>query len=173
MMDEDQRKTKADLVKARHAATGLFKEAGLTAAPVVVNDLVQAAKATFDVTVAAVPDKMFRGKGDAMTQSRGSAIFIIYNDDKPVVRKRFSIAHELGHLYLGHLHGNSSSDLNTENFDEIEANAFAAQLLMPTTLLRKDIKAGTKDPEMLAKKYNVSIDAMWLQLRNAGLINSL
>lgn len=172
-MDEDLKKTKPDLVKARHAAAGLLKEAKLTTVPVVVNDLIKSARVTFDVTVAAAPDKLFKGKGDAMTQSRDSAIYIIYNDGRSVVRKRFSVAHELGHLYLGHLHGNSSSDLNTENFDEIEANAFAAQLLMPPSLLRKDIKAGIKNPEVLAKRYNVSIDAMWLQLRNAGLVNSL
>lgn len=172
-MDEDLKKTKPDLVKARHAAAGLLKEAKLTTVPVVVNDLIKSARVTFDVTVAAAPDKLFKGKGDAMTQSRDSSIYIIYNDGRSVVRKRFSVAHELGHLYLGHLHGNSSSDLNTENFDEIEANAFAAQLLMPPILLRKDIKAGIKNPEVLAKRYNVSIDAMWLQLRNAGLVNSL
>lgn len=173
MMDEDLKKTKPDLKKARHAAAGLFKAAKLTSSPIAINSLVNTAKEVYDVTVAAVPDKMFSGKGDAMTQMRGDMIFIVYNDDKPVVRKRFSVAHELGHLYLGHLHGHSSDDLDTENFDEIEANAFAAHLLMPPNLVRKDIKSGQKDPGQLAKKYNVSIDAMWLQLRNSGLINSL
>lgn len=172
-MDEELKKTKADLVKARHAATGLSKIARVASIPVVINDLVKAAKAEFDITVASVLNAQFRGKGDAMTQKRGDSVFIIYNDDRPVVRKRFSVAHELGHLYLGHLHGNSSYDLNTNNFDEIEANAFAAQILMPPDLLRADIKAGLKDPERLAKKYNVSIDAMWLQIRNSGLVNSL
>lgn len=172
-MDEDTRKTKPDLAKARHCATGLFKLAKITQVPIVVNDLATAAKKDFDITVAPVPDKLFQGKGDAMTQIRDDAIFIIYNDERPTVRKRFSVVHELGHLYMGHLHGNSSNDLNTDNFDEIEANAFAAQLLMPPTFLRKDIKAGMKDPQQLAKKYNVSLDAMWLQLRNSGFINLL
>ena len=170
-MDEEPRKTKPDLTKARHCAAGLFKMAKLTVIPIIVNDLVNAARMDFDVTVAPVPDKMFKGKGDALTQTRDDAIFIVYNDERPIVRKRFSVAHELGHLYMGHLHGNSSNDLNTDNFDEIEANAFAAQLLMPPIFLRKDIKSGLKDPEQLAKKYNVSIDAMWLQLRNSGFIN--
>jgi Zn-dependent peptidase ImmA (M78 family) len=172
-MDEELKKTKPDLAKARHCATGLFKAAKLTSIPIIINDLVNTAKASFDLTATAVPDKLFNGKGDAVTQRRDDYIFILYNDARSIVRKRFSVAHELGHLYLGHLHGNSSNDFNTDNFDEIEANAFAAHLLMPPTFLRKDIKSGIKDPEVLAKRYNVSVDAMWLQLRNSGLINQL
>lgn len=173
-MDEDLRKSSADLVKARHAAAGLLRAAKIATVPVVVNDLTKAAKLTFDITVAPLSDLKFNGKGDALTQTRGDAIFIIYNDDKPTVRKRFSVAHEIGHLFLGHLHGNSSSDMNAEkNFDEIEANAFAAHILIPPAILGRDIKGGNKDVEKLAKKYNVSTDAMWLQIRNSGLVNAM
>lgn len=172
-MDEE-RKSSADLVKARHAAAGLLKAAKITAVPVAVNDIVNAAKATFNITVAPLPDSQFGGKGDALTQARDEAVFIIYNNDKPVVRKRFSVAHEIGHLFLGHLHGGSSSDINAEkNFDEIEANAFAAHILIPPILLGRDIKGGNKDVEKLAKKYNVSVDAMWLQIRNSGLVSAM
>lgn len=173
-MDEDLRKTSADIVKARRAATGLLKAAKITTVPIVVNDLVSCANKIFDITVAALTDAEFSGKGDAVTQARGDAIFILYNNDKSVVRKRFSVAHEIGHLYLGHLHGSSSSDLNAEkNFDEIEANAFAAHVLIPPTILGRDIKGGNKDVDRLAKKYNVSTDAMWLQIRNSGLVNAM
>ena len=172
-MDDEPRNTRADIVKSRHCATGLFKAAKVTTIPIVVNDLVSAAKTEFDITVAPVSDKMFSGKGDAITQKRNDSIFIIYNDERPTVRKRFSVAHELGHLYLGHLHGNSSNDLDTDNFDEIEANAFAAHLLIPPNFLRKDIKNGMKDPEDLARRYGVSVEAMWFQIRNSGLVNVL
>lgn len=173
MMDEELKKTKADIAKARHAASGLLKTAKLTSAPISINDLVNAAKLTFDLTVAPLPDKGFNGKGDAITQRHGDCVFIIYNNDKSVVRKRFSVAHEIGHLYLGHLHGNSSIDLNTDSFDEIEANAFAAHVLMPPNLLKNDIKSGNKNPEDLAKRYGVSVEAMWFQIRNSGLVNML
>jgi Zn-dependent peptidase ImmA (M78 family) len=172
-MDEEPKKTRADLTKARHTAAGLLKSAKLSTAPISINDLVNTAKLTFDLTVAPMSDKDFNGKGDAMTQRRGDCVFIIYNNDKSVVRKRFSVAHELGHLYLGHLHGNSSIDLNTDSFDEIEANAFAAHILIPPNLLKNDIKLGNKNPEQLAKRYDVSLDAMWLQIRNSGLVNKL
>lgn len=60
-------------------------------------------------------------------------------------RKRFTIAHEIGHFIIPHHRnlGNVCEDRKIENFDrhlnqaEIEANEFAAELLLPSTLLRK------------------------------------
>jgi Zn-dependent peptidase ImmA (M78 family) len=173
MMDEEKQKDSPRLTEAKHAAKGLLKSAKLKSAPTEIRQLIDAVKQTFDVTVKGVPDAMFSGKGDAITQTRDECVFILYNDSKSVVRKRFSVAHELGHLYIGHLHGNSSSDINSENFDEMEANTFAAHLLMPPDFLRKDIKAGIKNPDDLAKKYNVSVEALWLQLRSTGLFKLL
>lgn len=167
-MDEENQSKGPDLVNARHAAKALLKSAKITEAPIVINQILPVVKETFDVTISGLDDAAFSGKADAMTQRRGDYIFIIYNKSKSEVRKRFSVAHEIGHLYRGHLHGNSSIDLNSENFDEMEANTFAAHLLMPPDMLRKDIKAGVK-PEDLAKKYNVSLDAVWVQLRSTGL----
>lgn len=172
-MDEEQKKDSPRLTEARHAAKGLLKAAKLQSVPIEINQLMGTVKQTFDVIVKGVPNDMFNGKGDAMTQTRDKCVFIIYNDSRAVVRKRFSVAHELGHLYIGHLHGNSSNDLNSTNFDEIEANAFAAHLLMPPELLRKDIKTGMNKPEDLAAKYNVSVDALWFQLRNTNLFKIL
>ncbi len=168
-MDEEAQKNSPRLTEARHAAKGLLKDAKITSAPIEIKQVISTVKKTFNVTVSGVTNEIFSGKGDAITQVRGEDIFIIYNDGRSVVRKRFSVAHELGHLYIGHLHGNSSHDLNSENFDEMEANTFAAYLLMPPDLLRKDIKAGMKKPEYLAKKYQVSLDALWIQLTSTNL----
>lgn len=167
-MDEENQSKGPDLANARHAAKALLKSAKVTEAPITINQILSAVKETFDVTISGLDDAAFSGKGDAMTQRRGDYIFIIYNKSKSEVRKRFSVAHEIGHLYRGHLHGNSSIDLNSENFDEMEANTFAAHLLMPPDMFRKDVKAGVK-PEELAKKYNVSLDAVWVQLRTTSL----
>jgi Zn-dependent peptidase ImmA (M78 family) len=173
MMDEEQSRDKPRLTEARHAAKGLLKNAKVKAAPIAINQLMPTIKRAFDITIKGVPDSLFSGKGDAVIRRIDECVFLIYNDERPVVRKRFSVAHELGHLNFGHLHGNSSHDLGSENFDEIEANAFAAHLLMPPEHLRKDIKAGITDPEKLAEKYQVSTEALWLQLRNTGLFKIL
>lgn len=64
---------------------------------------------------------------------------IYYNDNKPTHRIRFTIAHEIGHILLGHLsqgetlHRNTEQD--TDNIKEQQANVFARDLLMPATVL--------------------------------------
>lgn len=50
-----------------------------------------------------------------------------------------------------------------------EANIFAAELLMPTSWIRRDGKA-TKDVLRLAQLYQVSQEAMWYRLLELGLI---
>jgi Zn-dependent peptidase ImmA (M78 family) len=71
---------------------------------------------------------------------------ILFNRKQAVERQRFSIAHELGHLLLHeykapHADGapqvryrNTISSLGTDQ-EEVEANQFAAELLMPANLL--------------------------------------
>ena len=58
---------------------------------------------------------------------------VIYiNDADPSYRKRFTLAHEVGHFVLKH---KAVKDYGTSNFsnnsEEIEADLFAANLLMP------------------------------------------
>ena len=59
---------------------------------------------------------------------RQNAHVILYNEQKQKPRRRFTIAHEIGHIALKHQkHGSA---------EEEEANFFAAQLLMPDAVLR-------------------------------------
>ena len=64
--------------------------------------------------------------------------FVVYNDDEPIPTARFTIAHELGHIFLGHalLKGYA----RTKRFvvkpqTESEADVFAARLLCPAVVL--------------------------------------
>lgn len=173
MDDDPTKKIKADLAKSRHCAKALLRRAEINAGPIDINLLVPFIKEDFDIQIVGVPDSMFNGKADAITQRRGNNYFILFNKERPSVRIRFSLAHELGHLYVGHLHESSSNDLNTENYDEIEANAFAAELLIPTLFLKQDIEKGQKNPDELAVKYKVSSDAMWFQILKSGLTKRL
>ena len=68
-----------------------------------------------------------------------NTIRIIVNDRHPIQRRRYTIAHELGHYLLGHL-GTGVSQLNRRRYDikpgkESEADAFAARLLAPACVL--------------------------------------
>jgi Zn-dependent peptidase ImmA (M78 family) len=108
-------------------------------------------------------------------------------------RQRFSIAHEIGHLVLhrplisGKVHVDKEfrvqletlnrdaiSALGTESI-EIEANQFAAELLMPTTWLRqalagKPFDIDNEGPlEDLSKKFRVSRQALEYRIRNLAL----
>lgn len=80
--------------------------------------------------------------------------------------RRFSIAHELGHFVLDHP-SRPPSELCTpyahrtrERDFEAEANAFAAELLMPGSLLRRTCEVSPVDlavPRQIARDYDVSI----------------
>ena len=84
-------------------------------------------------------------------------------------RKRFTIAHEIGH-YLFHKHMMTDdiednalyhSDLSIR--EEVEANKFAAWLLMPDELIAEYLEQGL-DMDAMAKKFNVSRHAMAIKL---------
>lgn len=61
--------------------------------------------------------------------SRDNELVIIYDDTDPKTVMRFTIAHELGHIFLGHNLENPT--LSMEN----EANVFASRLLSPACVL--------------------------------------
>jgi Zn-dependent peptidase ImmA (M78 family) len=98
-------------------------------------------------------------------------------------RQRFTIAHELGHLLLHdgievrvdkefRVNLRSSASSKAEDVEEIEANAFAAELLMPREFLRQEFRQLTFDIEDeeqiadLALRYAVSTQAMTFRLMN-------
>ncbi|MFA7685568.1 MAG: ImmA/IrrE family metallo-endopeptidase [Candidatus Gracilibacteria bacterium] len=105
-------------------------------------------------------------------------------------RKRFTLAHELGH---NELHSKGIFIDPEKNFnikyrakknggydpEESEANAFAAELLMPEDWVKKDFDTLDKNfkslgkefiANALAKKYEVSDEAMNIRLDSLSLV---
>ena len=101
-------------------------------------------------------------------------------------RQRFTIAHELGHFELhramitANVHVDKDfpalmrdprSATGTEQL-EIQANQFAAELLMPSKLIRQELARKQFDiederpMEELAKKFRVSKQALEYRIRN-------
>lgn len=122
-------------------------------------------------------------------RSAESAPVIGVNSANAKVRQRFTIAHELGHLHLhaGHslilerqMHVNfrDATSATTSNREEVEANQFAAELLMPRNLLEKSLAsllAGRPLPDAaivakLAQRFEVSRQAMEYRLVGLGLL---
>lgn len=105
---------------------------------------------------------------------------IAVNEEQAETRQRFTIAHEIGHFLLHALdpvHVDAAQvyfrGLKTPGgFDmrEAQANAFAAELLMPSGILMNELKEGVSMDGSsdlvpgLAKKYQVSDQAMAIRI---------
>ena len=72
----------------------------------------------------------------------GGKSIIFYDETKPEPHIAFSILHEFGHDMLGH--DFTKKDEECYRKYEIEANFFAAQLLMPEQIIRELQKKGVK-----------------------------
>lgn len=75
-----------------------------------------------------------------LTFYRGGSPYILYDDTELPQRIRFTIAHELGHLVLGHITPGSYTVQNREPSPgdspmEVAANRFAVGLLAPACVL--------------------------------------
>lgn len=100
---------------------------------------------------------------------------IYYNMMDPENRKRFTIAHELGHHVLQH--GNrfrdTSATLSGGSYDpaEVSANRFAAELLMPAYSTKvMVVDNGITSLSQLANAFQVSEQAMHYRLKNLGYV---
>jgi len=103
----------------------------------------------------------------------GGVPIIEYNANDPLVRQRFTIAHELGHFALSHgaRPRDSAEAFSLGNYDPVEADAnkFAAELLMPSAVVNGMIRThGITDFERLASMFNTSAVAMKYRLKNLG-----
>jgi hypothetical protein len=95
-------------------------------------------------------------------------------------RRRFTLAHELGHWVCQHLEGKTApvycraADVRPEPSAadralEREANVFAAELLMPQSRLRSEW-GQIPSIEELARRFDVSAEAMQWRLFNFDLV---
>lgn len=138
-------------------------------------DPVRIAKA---MGVKVVPE-FYLGNGESGSVELDDGVPIIrYEITEPLVRQRFTIAHELGHLARGHLNAGKTKFRDTKaNFfsahhdpQEVEANQFAANLLMPSSVVKWVVEQQrVKDVTQLANVFNVSEAAMGYRMKNLGL----
>ena len=103
---------------------------------------------------------------------------ITLNKDKHIYHKRFTLAHELGHILLKHNQrkwtdfSNYITDSNPDKPLEEEANAFAAGLLMPKYLLTQYLKKGYS-PKNLSHLFQVSEQSLWYSISAYKLLNKV
>ena len=95
---------------------------------------------------------------------------IFVNGQHPLVRRRFTIAHELAHFILHRDEiGNGITDdvlyrSGLSNKMEKEANQLAADILMPWKLLDPILDSGESDIRKLADMFKVSPSTMSIRL---------
>lgn len=175
--------------RARKIAEEILKKCKIKEAPV---DLDKIIKKLPDSNIDAVRDisikwikqdfpKDLEDVSAILLKERGQAVIAV-NDEHQKNRQRFSIAHELGHLIL---HSNNehltvekqffTRAASVHNLDEMEANEFAASLLMPGYLIQKDFaKYANKNEDDIVKElsahYEVSSTAMTIRLMNLNIL---
>lgn len=151
--------------ETRERAREVLKMVGVTGPPV---DVEAVAKSLgFLVLPYPLPDST-----SGLTFIEREVKTIGVNSAHAAVRQRFSAAHELGHYLSGHEsydHGQAYIEdrpnwLDPQGRQEIEANEFAAELLMPEQFLKADLAKMGLDVSALAQRYNVSEQTMWIQL---------
>ena len=89
---------------------------------------------------------------------------IVLNRDRPADRKRFSLAHEYGHVVL---HAFPYEAM------ESEANEFAAELLLPRAGILPDLKRGISIPRLgqLKQKWRTAMSALIYRAKFLGAIS--
>lgn len=154
----------------------LLTRAKVTAAPVPIEDIARMVGARI------VPNNFNDEISGVLVRQPDNIVIGVEAQQSPQ-RKRFTIAHELGHLLLHdgdevHVDRNfrinlrSPASSRAEDIEEIEANAFAASLLMPINFLLSDLRDFSLDIENedqiadLAERYQVSTQAMTYRLTN-------
>lgn len=94
----------------------------------------------------------------------GMKSVVVLNRNRPADRKRFSLAHEYGHVVL-----------HPFPYDvmEKEANEFAAELLMPRAGVLPDLKRGLNIPKLgqLKQKWRTAMSALIYRAKSLGAIS--
>ncbi|MFG3250584.1 ImmA/IrrE family metallo-endopeptidase [Streptomyces sp. NPDC048187] len=150
-----------DLVTPKDAARRVRKEWRMPSGP--VPDMVAVLEDAGALVVTADLDSDLL---DAVSQWNGEdQPLVLVNTRAPGDRRRFSIAHELGHLVMHPEPGTGSTQ-------EKQADAFAAEFLMPASDIRQALSGGVDLAKLMELKrvWGASMSAL---LRRAQTLNAI
>jgi Zn-dependent peptidase ImmA (M78 family) len=165
---------------AERRASELLEDAAIDSLPVPVVEL--AISLGVDLRY-----ESYEGEVSGMLYRRDDGAVIGVNSMHAPTRQRFTIAHEIGHFLL-----HKGRPLFIDRFvrvnwrngqsdrEEVQANAFAAELLMPRKLVGREVDrvlskrrtvAAHELAAELARIFDVSPEAMQYRLANLGVLD--
>jgi len=157
--------------QVRAMARKLLNELGITSFPF---DLINLAK---EISASIMFSKELPEKisGYLLPLSNGKSNFLIgVNEDKTPGHRRFTIAHEIGHIVNGDYRYEAilldTLELDTSETErrpfirERLANVFATELLMPSYMVKRYYVEGEKDVNLFCERFGVSFTAMKIRL---------
>lgn len=169
--------------KPERRAIKVLEKCGINQLPIPVDRIASelGAKVAYEPFEGDVSGMLVRGNG--------SGAVIGVNSAHSNTRQRFTVAHEIAHLLIHTgrpMFVDSFVRVNWRNGEsnqvEMEANAFAAELLMPRRLIEDQVQqAVERDPTLtpealskrLARTFKVSPQAMGYRLENLGVLGPL
>jgi len=168
------------LSAAEKRAIAVLDESGVTELPVPVERIARAlgAQVTYEPFEGEISGMLYRSSGRTV---------IGVNSSHAPTRQRFTVAHEIGHLLM---HKGERVIIDRfvrvnwrdgeSNPEEVQANRFAASLLMPRSLLYEEIERVLSRHRdltphdlvgLLAKRFEVSSAAMQYRLINLDILD--
>ena len=162
---------------ARNASWQCLIDFNVSSLPVMVSKI---AKASDIAIIKNSIVGLLKTDKSGITIFQNKKFYIIYNDTENSRRCRFTIAHELGHIFLGHLLINTPEykTFAIREDNESEANVFARDLLAPACVLH-ELKVFTARD--IANLCNISLEAATyrekrmreLEMRNAWYLHPM
>lgn len=169
---------------AETAALDVLQRVGVAAPPIDVGLVAEHLRLV--VRFDALPDDV-----SGMLLRRNNLALVAVNAAHSEHRQRFTIAHEIGHFMLHkgvyidkatrineRISGARSRSAMGLDTDEVQANAFAAELLMPNGMLVREftvrLRTGSRGVSAivasLAERFDVSTQAMEIRLKVIGAL---
>ncbi len=165
---------------AERRAIAVLEDSGVAELPVPVEQIARGlgAQITYESFDGEISGMLYRDHGTTV---------IGVNSRHAATRQRFTVAHEIGHLLM---HRGQAVFIDRfvrvnwrdgqSNREEAQANAFAAELLMPRAFVQEEIERALSrrrvvTPQglagVLAKRFEVSAAAMQYRLINLEILD--
>lgn len=152
----------------RNATWQVIIDFNINSLPVALSDITD----KLDIKILNNSDVNHLKEGErGVTLKFGDDWYIVVNDAESVPIRRFTIAHELGHILLGHMLIDKAKyrTFKVRNPEEQEADMFAARLLAPACILH-EIKALT--PDQIKHVCNISITAARVRAERMAILEA-